>query len=307
MLFLSLLRFLKRNLLEIRWRLNQTRKTLLFKRLVSHRKAQSKKLRVKCFCQVRNALPLIEDWIRYHLDLFGEGNLHLLDHESNDGTEEILKKYEGKISVRQVHNPFKEMGMNLTQEMERFKEDCDLLIPLDQDEFVCLEHSVDREEILKEFCRLDLKNWGIFKFRNPLVGVTRAQRHQDPLREITAFEMRNQAFKMKKCFFNAKYFLTTSFGNHSGRTAHPNSQPFVTPLMLFHFHWLGREHMEKKCLEGARSLDFWENGHRICTHWKEGYGHLVRGTFEQFFNERTSRIHRRTNMLADKIAELRKA
>ena len=51
---------------------------------------------------VKDEVDIVEDWIKYHGNIFGYKNLYIIDNNSVDGTYEILQKYiESGITIFQ--------------------------------------------------------------------------------------------------------------------------------------------------------------------------------------------------------------
>ena len=59
---------------------------------------------IKLFTMVKDEVDIIEDWILYHGTLFGFENLYIVDNMSNDGTYEVIQKYE-KNGVHSFRHP----------------------------------------------------------------------------------------------------------------------------------------------------------------------------------------------------------
>jgi hypothetical protein len=187
---------------------------------------------VKCFSQVRNEIDIIEEWILYHLHLFGEKNVIVLDDCSDDGTEKVLQRYSNRIVFRRLEEAESGTGRrradNLTKIMRDHAHECDIMIPLDADEFIAWGKVSNKDLILKELRRLDLQNWGIYKFGNEYQSSTMCQCHGDPVREITRFRKVLKLYHMKKVFFSSDCFDSLGFGQHTGYTRNRNPLAYAT-------------------------------------------------------------------------------
>ena len=283
---------------------------ILFKNFLLHskkRSSHSAPLKIKCFCQVKNEADIIEDWIRYHLNLFGEKNLHIIDNGSTDSTLDILQKLGQKIHVTHATNDFIEKGRNLSAEMHKYKNECDLMIPLDADEFICLENTAHKESILKEFQKLDLNGWGKFKMQNQFLSAAPAPHYEDPLCEIIEFKKQADEYIWKKVFFAAPYFKRTDQGNHWGHSEHPNPHFLVTSIWIAHFEFRGLEHMRRKCLDAAKAFNYWKSGEDCGSPTTRTlYKSLQEKTFEKKAPQYIPKVNKRIDWLAEEIKRLRK-
>src|SRR3954471_2702892 len=106
---------------------------------------------------IKDEVDIVEDWLRHTLDLFGSGNVYVLDNESTDGTQSILRHYRPHVWSESVKANVEgaAKGQLVTAMMREHRHDCDFLVPLDGDEFIGLQNSWDREGILGTFARLD--------------------------------------------------------------------------------------------------------------------------------------------------------
>ena len=105
--------------------------------------------RIMVFTQVRDEADIIRDWVAYHISLFGNGNVVVMDDNSGDGTIEILKEFGEDITVEQLapeNQGIFNKKHNFTRKMAEFKGHADILIPLDADEFVALFEGVPEKE-----------------------------------------------------------------------------------------------------------------------------------------------------------------
>ena len=93
-------------------------------------------VRVKVFCMQKDEEDILEDWIRYHAYLFGLENLHIIDNFSKEPSLCILRKYAKKGLDWYQQPDYSKKGDYLFELIQKTKNDCDLAIPLDIDEFV---------------------------------------------------------------------------------------------------------------------------------------------------------------------------
>ena len=258
-------------------------------------------MRIKCFAMVKDEVDIVEDWLRHTLDLFGSGNVYVLDNESTDGTESILQHYRPHIwsqSVKaSVEGPAK--GQLITSLMREHKDDCDLLVPLDGDEFIGLQNSWDRDAIIAEFERLDVRRYGRFKFTLNYDAITAVDEVDFPARSlndfsVTSYEFFGETYKdFAKAFYSADSFVLSDNGNHFGESSCPDVQ--YTSLWLYHYSLRSLKQYEKKILNAAAYTNYWKT-HRYSRHWKAAYAAHVEGRFREHYEAQLRRFRQQRRM-----------
>lgn len=265
--------------------------------------------KIACIAQVKNEVDLIEDWVNYNVYLFGEGNVYVLDDGSDDGTERVLSHYEknGLIHVNCLIGESRGLWrkyINLTDAINRIKKDYDLIIPLDCDEFICARGRADKDEIIDELKRLNLDEWGLFKFKNEYESSTWNDKHNHPAREISEFERKKPGVSMKKVFFSAAYFKQVGEGQHTGYTKNKNTVPYVCKLSLFHFKWRGKIQMKEKCLKGAEGFNYWDGTRLAGMHYRRGLGLVSTEEHDEFFAKNIPVSNVSTTSLSELLVRL---
>ena len=93
---------------------------------------------IKLFTMVKDEVDIIEDWLLYHGSLFGFNNIYIIDNYSNDGTYEILLKYKNEKNIFLIREKdYKKKGIYMRHLIkDRIKQDYDIAIPIDSDEFI---------------------------------------------------------------------------------------------------------------------------------------------------------------------------
>jgi hypothetical protein len=268
-------------------------------------------MRLKCFAMVKDEIDIIEDWLRYTIDLFGPGNVYVLDNESSDGTESVLRNYRAEIWSRSVkasaEGPSK--GQLITSLMREHRRDCDILVPLDGDEFIGLQNSWDHESIRAAFEELDIRGYGRFKFPLAYQVVPSIEDVPFPVRSLTDFTVTSYEFLGDDCrdyaktFYSADAFMSTDNGNHFGESALPAIH--YTPLWIYHYQARSLNQYRQKILKGAAYSNYWAK-HRFSRHWQQAYQAHLDGRFEKHFEatQRDVPKHRRITWPGERLREL---
>lgn len=95
-------------------------------------------VKVKIFCMQKDEEDILEEWIIYHAYLFGLDNIYLIDNLSGPKSIKILKKYEALGLHLYTRPDYSKKGNYLYELINQTKNECDLAIPLDIDEFVAV-------------------------------------------------------------------------------------------------------------------------------------------------------------------------
>jgi len=250
---------------------------------------------------IKDEVDIVEDWLRHTLDLFGPGNVYVLDNESSDGTQNILEHYRPHIWSKTVEacveGPSK--GQLITALMHEHKDTCDLLVPLDGDEFIGLQNNWDRDAILAEFHGLDLTRFGRFKFTLNYDAIAGLEEVAFPVRELQDFslfsyEILDGAYKdFAKTFFAADAFVKSDNGNHFGESHRPDVH--YTSLWLYHYSYRNLKQYEKKIINAAAYNNYWKK-HPHSTHWKAAYHAHLEGKFQGHCERLLGRLRHQRRM-----------
>lgn len=103
---------------------------------------------------VRNEADVIEAFVRHHSAIFDR--MIIIDNRSKDDTGKILKnlKAEGlPLDIRYDDSFVHAQGNALTTLLTEIKNEADIVVPLDADEFLCAKRGLNVRKILEELPR----------------------------------------------------------------------------------------------------------------------------------------------------------
>lgn len=222
-------------------------------------------MKVKLVLFQKNEHILLEDWLLYHGSIFGMDSIHVINHQPDKKTIDIVNKL--GVSYNNFNDSFKNKHIELTRILNNYKSKVDILIPIDCDEFFCYslshknkQYSTDKDLILKELfsLRKDVR-YKVAELR----AYAPKQNYKDPLIEICKFKRHTKIHKNSKTFYPAPYFLRTDQGNHHGKitTKHfpvdrdkKQKKGWTrTNLCYMHFHIMGYNHFISKMTKGMMS------------------------------------------------------
>jgi hypothetical protein len=207
---------------------------------------------VKVFCMQKDEADILERWIIYHAYIFGLHNLHIADNFSTDvQCHNILRRYTKLgLNVRFEVRDFKEKGNYLMGWAKTYGTSLDIFIPIDIDEFVGLYRNdsvvADRDPILNELSQLP-PNAEAFSFRSWLFGVQTQLDYTNIIEEQQYFVPCKVS---EKRFFRIRRLVSLDRGFHSGKWRGGKDTPFLSNLVLLHFHFRSLS----KTLEKARNV-----------------------------------------------------
>lgn len=274
---------------------------------------------VKIFCIQKDESDILEDWILYHKYLFGEENINIIDHDSSDGSIDIIKKH--GVNYRNHSGPFHEKSKILSDWMKEERSGCEFLIPLDSDEFISLYSNgnivVDRDLIIDELSKIKdtkkkFENKIKFKFKQ--YDALSKFEVDDAILELTVFEEKNLSVRGKrrrKTLYPSETFIETDQGNHKGKVEGEgkgeNGEFILTDMALLHYPIRGYEHFIRKNKRWKSS--YGEDRPEMGNPWKKCYDEIVKGRAKKCFNRFTATkeigLEKEVLSLRDKIIELR--
>lgn len=193
-------------------------------------------MRVICLMMQKDETLLLEAWIVYYGYLFGYDNLYIFDNGSTSAQiNDILKKYENTgIHINISYNrqqDFENKGLIFKQYIEQLRDQGDMFIPLDCDEFFTLNTtdgiSCDRNKIHAYLETLRGKHDAL---------LCNYQYLNIPYEQGCYYL--NAEFR--KTFFNTKTLVSLDIGFHCGRTI--SNTTYSTNIVYLHYHFKPYDH-----------------------------------------------------------------
>jgi hypothetical protein len=201
----------------------------------------------KIFLVTKNEEYFIENFIIYYGYHFGYNNLVIIDNESsNENVLSIYKKY-----IKYGINLFIEKGYendlqgnHFTKYMNIYKNTCEWMIGLDNDEFIVLkndnEFSCDmlQNNLINILNKLD-KNIDQISVNYDYRSYSINKMINDPLQDInTFFRFGYPTPHYVKFFCRASNFISTHNGNHLISTIN-NNKIYIDDIVYLHYHDIG--------------------------------------------------------------------
>lgn len=266
---------------------------------------------IKIFAFIKDETEIIEDWLRYHSDLFGANNITVIDHMSSDGTFKILEQWKSKgLTVYRSNVPFKDKNKVLTSYMNKHKGG--FLIPIDADEFITVRVGDKLEcsagSISAETSQLPI---GPFRYKfQQIDAIPSKSTLRDPLTEINQFKTKwfSDWKVYAKTFYAADFFINTDQGNHKG-AVRGHGRNYETNMTIVHYDVRDYAHFVKKNERGARAYNHTKSKtltHGSGKHYHRRYWAIKEGRgVQQMIKEFGTVGNFNTNAVAEKIISLR--
>lgn len=282
---------------------------LTWGRLTSWAYRSNKATGVLVLCQTKNDGDIIDDWVRYHLHCFGPKSVCVVDDGCTDNTLDVLSGFGDQIYVKTAFGS-KSVGWgerkieNLNAVIHEYRDEYDFFLPLDADEFVGFENTVDKLKINRELCRLSATQHQGFKFASEYIGVSRREQHKHAVREITEFREAKRGYDLKKVIARSAGLISVGYGQHYIYTK-DKREALTSRLSLFHYKYRGIKHLRQKCLQNI--AEYSQPGvapSRGGSQYRAGAAAIEAGFFDQWATEQIGKCEYQYSGLADLVMKL---
>jgi hypothetical protein len=224
--------------------------------------------RIKVFVRTKDDTNIIEDWIKYHANLFGYDNVCVIDNMSREkDVIAIYDRYKNKISIRYTDKTHRYQGDIMTSAFNAYKTQCDIMIALDADEF--LAGFKDGKIIQdKSFIRSELVRFNDSKYESAtVVGCNNVYHNTKentydyvrPAVDNGFFHPTSFASGLVKegqtSLCKSEYFERVVAGNHSMITKH-NEWTTLENLVVLHFDTMGFKSKVKNAYRNCLSYGY---------------------------------------------------
>lgn len=229
-------------------------------------------------------------WIPHHAALVGIKNVHIIDHSSDDNSKDVYAFYaERGMTLQTTNVPFVQKRQKLTELMQKYRLNGDVLIPLDADEFLCAydaqsnEMLVESDEIEKALMELPID--GRKYMMSEFLALNDKVEYVDALVEMQKFSFSSASSIADgrrvcggKAFYPAHTFDSTDQGNHHGHVNHKHDHFFhPTRLAVVHYELRGVAHFIEKTLKGKTAYGLKKEGYdetAFGNHWQQRLAHI---------------------------------
>ena len=254
---------------------------------------------------------ILEDWLLYHGYLFGYDNLYVIDNCSEQKYIDILKQYERLgVNVQYDVKRYIDRISILSELMRDYKYQCNLLIPLDIDEFIVknndVEFTCNKDEILKS----------LYAHKNTQIKLKFGEYTAQCFKEnftVPTIDMNRFIYypcnNRSKTMFPAELFLYTDQGNHCGKIDGNDTIYTYTDLSVAHFKIRGYKHFERKTIKGGNAYGFdkdYLSSQKMGGQWRQWYRLYLRGVLNNYYKKHIMNSNGvEINSLADKILDIK--
>ena len=245
-------------------------------------------------------MDILSQWIEYHSRIVGYNNLSVVDHMSTDGSYDILKDYAKKgVSISRYNGQYTNKGKVLTGLIKKDRNDCDIAVPMDTDEFLVIrrpnatDNSVisDPLEVRTELERvlaLDTELYLTTEKNKPICNA-KIGRYQfgfiynlankvlypkpEELKYFEKIDFTKPTNELCKSFFRTKHFISTDLGNHYGQIRTGFKSTILASIGLLHYKVRGVPHYLNKTTKAQQAFNFNKKGSNSSSgrHWRIDY------------------------------------
>jgi hypothetical protein len=205
---------------------------------------------------VKDEEDIVDDWVRYHGEIFGYNNLYIIDNFSLDGTYEKLRALKQKYNINIARLlDYNKKGSYMTQMMRQICNN-EIIFPIDIDEFIVYYDKTSNKincdkNILINYIKSLPPLFPIFKMNYILSKITKENGYSRAVHESNYGEYLDYG-PQAKTFFNSRTFKgKIDHGNH-----YICNNYILTNLCLVHFHERNVLQMKKKIYNNLKGLGY---------------------------------------------------
>ena len=223
---------------------------------------------IKVFVRTKDDTNIIEDWIKYHANLFGYESICVIDNMScHKDVIAVYNRYKNKISLHYTNKTHLFQGEIMSNVFNIYKNKYDILIALDADEFLA---GFDNGKIIqdKDFIINELVHFNDSKYESAtIVGCNNIYNNANkniydyvrPAIDNNFFRPTSFASGLVKegqtSLCKSKYFERVVAGNHSMITKN-NEWTTLKKLVVLHFDTMGFKSKVKNAYRNCLSYGY---------------------------------------------------
>jgi Glycosyl transferase family 2 len=208
---------------------------------------------MKIFTMVKGENDIVEDWVKYHGDIFGYENIYVIDNYSLDGTYQTLIKLKQQYNINITRlKDYKKKGEYMTSLLRTFCKN-EFAFPIDIDEFIVYYDkqtntiNCDKDIILNYIN--SLPKLAFYKMNYIFSKILTDNGYNRAAVEATHGEYKDYGFHAKTFFYSALFRGVIDHGNH-----YVSNNYLLTKICLVHFHLRNMDQMKKKIYNNVKGL-----------------------------------------------------
>jgi len=212
---------------------------------------------IKIFTMVKDEVDIVEDWIKYHGNIFGYKNLYIIDNNSVDGTYEILQKYsESGVNIFQKDD-YRLKGQYMTEMIhDPNYGEYDIAFPVDIDEFIT-HYDKSNNRVVPEHTYEYMKTLSETEpvFKANYIQMVIDNNDEGGYKRAT-IEAKSGLYDERgsgaKTFFNKKQWSgVIDHGNH-----YHTDNYYMSDIVLVHYHQRNIEQMKIKVINNLKGFGY---------------------------------------------------
>lgn len=207
------------------------------------------KSRAAIMLMTKNEWPLVKSWVLHHSDLFGRGNVHVLDMSSDARVVSFLERARTRlgINVSFIDADLATVGRHLNAAIQAIKHDYDFVFKADTDDFYVVLDTDLRTPLVTHAAwshylatlPYDGRKYAILR-RAEAVSTPACRPGANPatsIRTFMPFAATADLRTNRKHFYPAPRVVTVDMGTHFGNVSGPGDAlpPVATRVAIVHY------------------------------------------------------------------------